>query len=108
MDLDREPLKTSGNWLKVDDRKAELPIRIRDVARLPLAHREILDAKKDPPVHSGPRVRAKAVCVALKNADAFGFDKPFGGIAAMHRNLVPVADIEATDKNEIIGELACQ
>ena len=75
-----------------------------DVGLPPRAHARILDPDEHPAVHSGPGVRAKAMRVALKQAHAFLFDQELGGVAAVLRDLVLVADVEIADSDKIVGE----
>ena len=42
--------------------------------------------------------------VALKQADAFFLDQNFGCVRSVLRHLVPVADVQIADADEIVGE----
>ena len=108
VDLNRKPLKASGSGLQVDHGKAELPVWVGHIACLALAQREVFDAKQHPAVHGSPRVRTKAVGVALQNADTLFLHETLCRIAAVHRDLVPVADVEAAHPDEVVGEAAGQ
>src|SRR5690348_13054824 len=77
-----------------------------DVGLPPRAHGKVLDPDEDAAIDSGPGVRAKTVGVALKQAYAFLFDEELGGVAAVLRHLVPVADIETADADKVVGEPA--
>ncbi len=72
---ERVPLGSSGSVFEVNDRKSLLPVRIGDVTRSPLAHAEILNPQKDPPVDRGTCVRAEAMGVTLQDTHSFGLNQ---------------------------------
>ncbi len=49
---------------------------------------------------------AKTMRVPLQQAHTFLLDQHLGGIGAVFRHLIPVADVEIPDTDEVVGELA--
>ena len=89
----------------MDHGEPQLPVGVCHVARLSTAQAEILNTEQHAAVYRGAGVSSKAVRVALEKTNPFCLYPPFGGVATVHRDLVPVTHVEISDLDEIVCKL---